>query len=68
MPLCTYCGEQVKPGQSGVHREITGWEELRASGGANKIVDREETGRWAHRSCVATERLRASHEQNSFSL
>lgn len=68
MPLCAFCDEPVNTWRKGAHREITGWEELRSGGGANKIVDREETGRWAHRSCMAAERLRTLHDQSSFSL
>lgn len=70
-PLCAFCGDPVNPRMAGTHREVTGWEELRTGGGANKIVVRAETGQWAHRSCIAVERLRSLREdteQSSFPL
>jgi hypothetical protein len=50
---CVVCGESVNVRQMGAHRAVTGWEELRGDGGANKIVLRKETGRWAHRGCIS---------------
>lgn len=45
---CCYCGEPA----AGDFREVTGWEVLRAQGGANQIVGRKETGRVACQSCI----------------
>jgi hypothetical protein len=50
--LCFQCGDPVEWRRVGAHREVIGWEEIRSDGGANKIVGRKETGRWAHKSCV----------------
>lgn len=51
---CWFCDEELALTRhvSGTMREITGWEELRRGGGANKIVRRRTTGKWAHRACV----------------
>lgn len=45
---CCYCGNPPDP----QYREITGWEQLRAEGGANKIIARRETGRLICRQCM----------------
>lgn len=50
-PLCPFCREEVPKGH-GALRAVTGWEEVRKGGGANKIVGRRETGEWAHSWCV----------------
>ena len=47
--LCDLCG--VRPADLR-YREVTGWEEVRAQGGANKIIARTETGRRACRDCI----------------
>lgn len=44
---CSFCGEPVDPTADGVGREVTGWEKIRAQGGANSIIARTETGRIA---------------------
>lgn len=49
--LCDVCGLPVRS-QPGSLREVVGWEELRAAGGANKIMHRLETGRTAHFRCI----------------
>lgn len=50
--LCENCGEAVDTNSRyGVQRKITGWEELRKGGGANKIIGREATGEWRHSAC-----------------
>jgi len=58
MPLrveCRYCGKEVDPShRAGNYRRVTGWEQTRMQGGANKITLREDTGEWAHRNCVET--------------
>ena len=52
MIQCAWCGEEVNTRKSGVLRRIVGWEETRSSGGANKIMFRQELGIWAHKTCV----------------
>jgi len=48
------CGNMVDPSKPGSFREITGWEEVRKGGGANKITLRKETGRVVCPGCMAT--------------
>jgi len=50
--LCPWCGDEVNTKKNGVMRFVTGWEETRSQGGANKIAFRTETGQWAHKGCV----------------
>ena len=45
------CDHLVDPNRAGVLRQITGWEVVRAEGGANAIVHRRETGRYLCREC-----------------
>lgn len=50
--LCTVCELPVNINlRYGAQRRVTGWEELRKEGGANKIVDRVLTGEWRHTAC-----------------
>lgn len=50
---CIYCNDYVSTRSgAGNMRQVTGWEELRRGGGANKIVRRTPTGLWAHRACL----------------
>lgn len=46
---CDLCG--LRPVHED-YREITGWEKLRAQGGANHITARRETGRLACSECI----------------
>jgi hypothetical protein len=39
---CCYCGQPCDPR----YREVTGWEQVRSQGGANRIIARTETGRY----------------------
>ena len=48
---CTVCRQPVDVRRDRWLREITGWEELRSGGGANKIVDRVTTGQMMHSAC-----------------
>lgn len=52
MGYCEYCGREVRNAPGGNCRQVTGWEELRGQGGANKITDRKETGKVAHFVCI----------------
>ncbi len=53
MHKCIECGLEINiRAKSGWMREITGWEEVRKGGGANKIANRETTGRVAHPYCL----------------
>lgn len=47
--LCDFCREQPVDQR---YREVTGIEELRAQGGANKIIGRRETGRMCCTLCA----------------
>jgi hypothetical protein len=50
LPVCEVCGRSIAVRES-IVKEVRGW--LRPQGtGGGQIVDREETGRFAHRSCV----------------
>lgn len=51
MIICEICGGDVS-GQSPNYRLVVGWEQIRRTGGANKIARRHELGKWAHRDCV----------------
>lgn len=61
MMPCTYCGEPTE----GHYREVRGWEQRRSQGGANKIVLREETGRYACNACVSSLRSGVNLGQRS---
>jgi hypothetical protein len=52
---CVECGDFVKM-NSGAYRQITGWEEIRGQGGANKIVGRVTTGQVMHHACLTSKR------------
>ena len=49
---CHFCGKPVDPDGRSTYRSIEGWEGRRSKGGANTITLRQETGRYAHSSCV----------------
>ena len=49
---CSLCGAEAPPGGH-PHREVSGWERVRAGGGLHALTDRQETGRVACGSCVA---------------
>lgn len=50
---CTVCGRRVDTHDPYVVAlEVTGWEVLRAQGGANHIMDRARTGKAAHHACL----------------
>jgi hypothetical protein len=51
MIVCEDCGEPVKPGTIGTYRELTGWEKVRPTGGANGVVLRRETGKLLCNGC-----------------
>lgn len=51
---CYVCAQPVTLSRRGGWlRQVTGWEEPRRQGGANKIVQRRTTGEVAHVGCVA---------------
>lgn len=60
--LCDLCG--VHPADLR-YREVSGWEETRAQGGANKIIARRDTGRRACRGCIEKVRRGLSIEQGT---
>lgn len=45
---CAFCGNE----STDRYREVICWEQLRKRGGANKMVARKETGRYACESCL----------------
>lgn len=45
---CCYCAEPCDDR----YREVTGWEARRSGGGANQIIGRRETGRYACHACI----------------
>lgn len=53
---CDVCGRTVTP-RAPNYRKVTGWEQVRKSGGANQITLREEHGVWAHYSCMEVSKL-----------
>lgn len=48
---CEFCGEDTRGGV-GDYFEVVGWEQVRESGGANKITKRKRTGKVAHKHCM----------------
>ena len=53
---CAVCDREVNINKKhGWVREVTGWEEVRPAGGANKIMRRKTTGLVAHYSCLTDE-------------
>jgi len=51
----------VDPNRVGTYREVTGWEKVRAGGGANAIVLRQETGKLMCAGCGERRKLNARH-------
>ena len=49
VPKCSICQERPPDPK---WREVVGWEEIRAQGGANKIAHRKETGRVICPECM----------------
>ncbi len=49
---CVSCGEPVNVRSAGWYRQVTGWEQVRTGGGANKIALREPTGQVMHLACM----------------
>lgn len=50
---CEDCGETLNLNYPfNLQRQVTGWEQVRQSGGANKIVGRKTTGKWRHTACA----------------
>lgn len=48
---CDLCDEPVTV-IVGSYFEVTGWEQVREKGGANKIAKRKRTGKIAHKRCM----------------
>lgn len=61
---CIICGTAVDPQRA--FREIRGFEEPRSQGGANKIVRRRETGKFACRGCIIRQQMNIHPDQTSF--
>lgn len=54
---CTYCGREVEA-EHGCYR-VTGYEQARVGGGANKIIGRDRLPGWiAHPTCLSAALLR----------
>lgn len=51
-PECAVCHTPINVHGPGVVFQVTGWEQPRSQGGANKIVGRNRTGYAAHAACV----------------
>lgn len=49
-PTCDLCRLSIYPNES-ILKQVTGWLRPQGSGGG-QVVKREETGRFAHRTCV----------------
>lgn len=62
---CTFCGNEVRPGEFGSYRKVEGWAEIRRKGGTNQLVDQRPTGEVACASCVRERRLGIATEQTS---
>lgn len=52
LPACLFCGDPVNPNQPGVYREVSGWEQQRIAGGANKITLAVRGDLYACRTCI----------------
>lgn len=65
MVKCMYCGKEMKLTDHGVRHEITGFEQKRSRGGANKIELRQETGRVACSACISERKNGVSVNQGS---
>ncbi len=63
MRRCSECHVMFDASRKGTMREITGWEETRHQGGANRIARRMQTGRYAHRACI---QLLAGQDESLF--
>jgi len=66
---CSGCGNGPLPlNMPGIYHEVTGFEEVRAGGGANKIVLRERTGKILCASCVAKRKSGIAPAQEGMKL
>ena len=61
-PICEVCGTAVNHHRhdGSVAASISGWEVLRAEGGANSITHRQRTGKWAHKACLDGSRFQGT--------
>ena len=57
MNECVVCGDEVNVRSAGWYRQVTGWEQVRGGGGANKIALRETTGQLMHLACMDKKRM-----------
>ena len=63
--LCWFCSKIVDTGGGGWYRQVSGWEQVRSAGGANKIALRQTRGNVAHAHCVE---LRITRGQTSWGM
>jgi len=64
-PCSRGCGNPIGPNGA---RKITGWEQMRAQGGANQVQLREETGEVVCPGCLQEMKLGIGEGQGSFNL
>lgn len=59
-PACEFCGEKVTGLREGDWRQVIGWVQNRAGGGAHGVSKSEPTGRVACDECMAL--VRRGHD------
>lgn len=52
-PACEFCGVECTGARNGDFRQVTGWVETRAGGGAHGVTLPEPSGRVACAGCMA---------------
>jgi len=49
---CFFCREDVKVGEVGVYRKVSGWAQVRPQGGINSLALMSVPEAWAHSACL----------------
>jgi hypothetical protein len=60
LDVCKFCAEELNTKELGVYRQVTGWSQIRASGGSNSLTLTSSPHAWAHARCLQDEKLRRS--------
>lgn len=62
-PACEFCGARLSGQRDGEWRQVLGWVQNRAGGGAHGVTKQEPTGRLACDGCMSL--VRRGHDPRS---
>lgn len=49
---CFFCGDDVRVGEVGTYRKVSGWSQVRPQGGINSLAFMTPPEAWAHSACI----------------